>query len=1182
MAKFKKALALVLSLAMVLTLAPIANVNAAAKYKISAKTTALAAGKTYNVKVTGVTKNQYVKVARTSGLTVKYSGKTIKASKKVAGTGKALTFKVTAPGKEKAYNATIKVTIYNKKTNKKVKTLSTKRKIKALPVEELKISSVEPGTAAGATYKFIIVKFNQKFSSLAPSEIQIRRVSDGQLYTVEKVVLDADGKGATLTLLGETTTGTTWLAGNVPYTMTITQGTKIASKEFTLPVVADEEVVVAASAKDKTITLDLSGLMTIGSDVTVDYNDILGRTVTAVYDRNHVVTKLTVLDETVLYSAFKGVDTNNDGVMDAIQDIKTEKNYPLVGATVGSIYATGETKIDTNDGGRVTNTARSNTVEYAKVTLNGNGSVRHVVSIADFNAVVYVASVKDTDLINIAGGTQTLKDYTILKGGKTVAITDIVAGDVVYVDTVYKIADVFSTDTVKGKLAVYTGKFQVGDTRYDTSSGATVAVSVVADKADTAATDAVLGKYADTEVTVFFNRMGKPQKVVANDAVAETTSVTGILMDDAKAYNEGSAHFIDVSVNAGEGTKTYKIDLSKVKSIRSSAGALDELNGTTKAKFEFDSLNSSNFTVKIDTLSDAGGVTTNDLVDSTGTDMKKGNLITLTSKTDGTIVGFELGGTKTAAKVATPDIYFGTGTLADYISQVGPTATTFKSGANSITSAVGGVTGILGKSTPVLIYNSADKTVKKITYGDVDFTFTIAGTSVATSVGLVRFAADTVGYIVIDAVKAGIAVESKTVKAGVLVDYTLDTSTVKKFKDVTIAYNGSKETIKDFANEVLVTDKQTTARNTVAGGASLTEADWYNSTATPKNVAIGQVAFVSQTEDGKITGISQYTTALTAITFANKDRDTYTLDSTGSKKLVAAYDTTLPYTIVTVSADGTTVKPISWTDYCLLSASDVTAVDALAYSGNYYDVVIVTLAAAAAAPAPATNGLEITMASGTPIAAVGTTLKKMDSTQDLEVIPTGFSVVDSVEWYQAANATASYVKMAGETDLVLATASTTAGKCYYAVVTDSNGNKHNSEKVQVVAPTLTSYSLSAASTASNALTSNSALAAALIAKDQFGQTLATGVEVLNTADMTRDANNTALAANVGVTITTTNAGNTTLILTVSNTTSTGTGNKFTYELTTGQTLTAEVTTASGAVDGVDTTAKFKLSISAVA
>ena len=58
MAKFKKALALVLSLAMVLTLAPIASVNsqAAAKYKISAKTTAIAAGKTYNVKVTGVKK----------------------------------------------------------------------------------------------------------------------------------------------------------------------------------------------------------------------------------------------------------------------------------------------------------------------------------------------------------------------------------------------------------------------------------------------------------------------------------------------------------------------------------------------------------------------------------------------------------------------------------------------------------------------------------------------------------------------------------------------------------------------------------------------------------------------------------------------------------------------------------------------------------------------------------------------------------------------------------------------------------------------------------------------------------------------------------------------------------------------------------------------------------------------
>ena len=244
MAKFKKAIALVLSLAMVLTLAPISGVKseAASKYKIKAATTAIAAGKTYNVKVTGVKKNQYVKIARTSGVTVKYNKKTIKASKKVAGTGKTLTFKVTVPDKVANYKSTIKAIIYNKKTNKKVKTLSTKRTVN---VTEFSIASVVSTTDAAASgYKYIRATFTKAIDALDASEVEISEKATGQIYSVEKVALATNGKSADITLVGDVAAaGTTFLQANTDYVLNIKKSGATAHLDFNIPAVAANVIV---------------------------------------------------------------------------------------------------------------------------------------------------------------------------------------------------------------------------------------------------------------------------------------------------------------------------------------------------------------------------------------------------------------------------------------------------------------------------------------------------------------------------------------------------------------------------------------------------------------------------------------------------------------------------------------------------------------------------------------------------------------------------------------------------------------------------------------------------------------------------------------------------------------------------------------------------------------------------
>ena len=68
----------------------------------------------------------------------------------------------------------------------------------------LTILYVEPTTAGAADdtgYKYIRATFSTALTELAPSQIEIRRKSDKQLYSVDTVKLSADGTFADITLL---------------------------------------------------------------------------------------------------------------------------------------------------------------------------------------------------------------------------------------------------------------------------------------------------------------------------------------------------------------------------------------------------------------------------------------------------------------------------------------------------------------------------------------------------------------------------------------------------------------------------------------------------------------------------------------------------------------------------------------------------------------------------------------------------------------------------------------------------------------------------------------------------------------------------------------------------------------------------------------------------------------------
>ena len=272
------------------------------------------------------------------------------------------------------------------------------------------------------TRKVLIAYFSEPVGDLQPGDIQIRRVSDNRLNTVENVIMSSDKMTATLQLVGYASQNVQGLNANVEYNMIVTNNGQTASKVFTIPGVWAEAVVTDVDSSKNQIKL-WNTLFTLGDDIEVDFNEILGRTVTVEYDKNMTIQEFTLLDEAVIYGAFELDDDN-------IKDQATGDKYPIAYTTTGSIYASIENNLDGE--GELLD---GNKVDYAKVVLNGNGSVRSIVSITDFENVVYVAGVSGTDLLNVKGTATTLKDYNIIKDGLTITIDDIEAGDVVFTKT---------------------------------------------------------------------------------------------------------------------------------------------------------------------------------------------------------------------------------------------------------------------------------------------------------------------------------------------------------------------------------------------------------------------------------------------------------------------------------------------------------------------------------------------------------------------------------------------------------------------------------------------------------------------------------------------------------------------------------------------------------------------------
>ena len=461
---------------------------------------------------------------------------------------------------------------------------------------ELALVSVEAGAgmlydSAGNAkgYNVLIAYFSEPVGELNAADVQIRDVSTNKLYSVEKVVMSSDQMTATLTLTNSTSAGAsvTGLQPNIDYNMIVTTGDDVASKVFSIPGVLDNATVVKTDESKSTITA--GGMkFNVPDTIDIDYEEILGRTVTIEYDKDLTILDIHSKKETVLYGAF--TVSNGTGSDDAVLvDAITGEKYDDQEYVAGTSEITRTILIDKVANGGVDsynwdfdNYDDKYGIAYGKLVLNSNGTVKALVTCDAWTQGVNVAlgNVLVTKVVGttVYGGNTPvdMKDFVIVKDGKKITLDDLEEDDVVFFNSKFKFAEVYN-DVRTGELeAVYDGRFSFGGTTYNTTAAATVPANlgyatryIKTDGGMTAADNSYMSalKSAGEDVTVYFDRAGQP--VFITGTVAETVSndIQVVLTEDAKLFQQSLASYIRIKGFNGTEIKTYDIDISGLTKI---------------------------------------------------------------------------------------------------------------------------------------------------------------------------------------------------------------------------------------------------------------------------------------------------------------------------------------------------------------------------------------------------------------------------------------------------------------------------------------------------------------------------------------------------------------------------------------------------------------------------------------
>ena len=543
--------------------------------------------------------------------------------------------------------------------------------------EELALESVE-GSQRTATGTNIIVAYFSAPVDFEASDVEIRDVATKKLFTVESVNFSADKMKATMALTGTSSAGTggttKFLDDNVDYSMVVEIDGTSYEKGFYIPAVLENGVVVASKASSNQLEVEyydestpawtVATTLDVPDDMTVDYEEILGDTVTVWYNKDLEITDM-VNHSASVESAFSITTADNTNFV--YTDLATGKEYKVQNASVNqNNTATRRFEKDTNNKvtakdvtfGAAKGDDPVKTTEYAKITFNANKTIKTVISEETWSGSVLADSVKNTSVVS-GKSELNLNGYTIVKDGKTAAIDDVQENDVVFYNSGDKFAEIY-TDLTSGELeAVHDGSFTFDGEEYKIDK----AYYKSADgrvKVDNDYMNAL--KAGGEDITIWKNRKGEVIFISGEVAATVSNTSTFIVVDATKAYRQSLANYIRLSVydTKAAATKTVDIDVSKINAITGKNGIKYE-NGktytgsgtdtvskfiwTNDAAFQADTAVDLDLETKTAAGNPGAGVDSKDILDKDGdiqTSIAKSDLISLTTDDKGVVTGIDL------------------------------------------------------------------------------------------------------------------------------------------------------------------------------------------------------------------------------------------------------------------------------------------------------------------------------------------------------------------------------------------------------------------------------------------------------------------------------------------------------------------------------------------------------------
>ena len=516
-------------------------------------------------------------------------------------------------------------------------------------VTEFALLSVESAVdAVDGKYKYLLVKFSKKIASLTPSEVELRRKSDDQLYSIEAVDLATDGMSAKVTLLGDAAaTGAAnidFLYELTTYTFRVNKtGEKPAVKDFVIPAKVTDKLVTAVDPAKATITVGGNTINVSADGEVSDYFDILGRKVSTRYDINKSATaKVKYTEITAINGAFEVAKNANADGSYTITDKNTKKTYNTPNTGLAGLlwtYGAGYKSIVAS-GALTAGATYSGRIMFAE-----NGTLTRVISFGAMTPV-YVDKCDGAKYItDITGAEKSYTDFTYVKDFKYATIKDVTNASTIFVDNANKVIFIYnnaSTCNIASKDAVFSDRVVLGSDTYKYDTDLTE-VGIYIDKKAAAASEANFNKLkAGGDITVYKSITGAPVFILGSAGAVATNDYTYILTSKGiKVYGQAVKNYIIGDFSDGSNTYQLNQEVSKLKYIEIVGGSkVDATNGTmyysTSARDDIANTNGS----------DAVSLSTNNGAAGTVFDIPAGSLVTLTKDAYGNI-------TKIVANIAT-------------------------------------------------------------------------------------------------------------------------------------------------------------------------------------------------------------------------------------------------------------------------------------------------------------------------------------------------------------------------------------------------------------------------------------------------------------------------------------------------------------------------------------------------